>query len=139
MYLRRNRYQELLSLIKLRTYHPPTMNIYIAKIVFGITAENSDHKPQFDEQLRLILSEGQEEAFLKARMIGLAEEDAFLNDKNNTVRWEFINVAELIKVNKLEDGVELYSRIHEMDEAHSYINFIHQKAVALRLNSRPLF
>jgi len=115
------------------------MNWYIAKIVFGITAENSQHKPQFDEQLRLIGAESSEEAFLKARIIGLSEEDSFLNDKNNRVKWEFINVAELLPVKSLEDGVELHSRIYEMDEASSYINFIHQKAITLRLNSRPMF
>jgi len=115
------------------------MNWYIAKIVFGITAENSQHKPQFDEQLRLIGAESSEEAFLKARIIGLSEEDSFINDKNNRVKWEFINVSELLPVKSLEDGVELHSRIYEMEEADSYINFIHQKAITLRLNSRPMF
>ena len=114
------------------------MNWYIAKIVFGITAENKDTK-QFDEQLRLIEAETQEEAFLKARMIGLSEEDSFVNDKNKMVKWEFINVAELMQIKRLGDGVEVYSRIHEMEEAKSYVNFIHQKAMALRLNAMPLF
>ena len=114
------------------------MNWYIAKIVFGITAENKDTK-HFDEQLRLIEAETQEEAFLKSRMIGLSEEDSFVNDKNKMVKWEFINVSELVPIKRLEDGVEVYSRIHEMEEAKSYVNFIHQKAMALRLNTMPLF
>lgn len=114
------------------------MNWYIAKIVFGITAENQT-KQQFDEQLRLIEAETLEEAFLKSRKIGLQEEDSFINDKNNRVQWEFINVAELIPLKKLEDGAEVYSRIHEMEESKSYVNFIHQKAIALRMNSLPIF
>lgn len=114
------------------------MNWYIAKIVFGITAENQE-KQQFDEQLRLIEAESQEEAFLKSRMIGLGEEDSFVNDKNKLVKWEFINVAELFPLRKLEDGMEVYSRIHEIEEANSYVSFIHQKAMALRLNALPLF
>jgi hypothetical protein len=96
-------------------------------------------REQFDEQLRLIEAETQEEAFMKSRMIGLSEEDSFVNDRNKMVKWEFINVAELIPIKKLEDGVEVYSRIHEMEEAKSYVNFIHQKAMALRLNTMPLF
>jgi hypothetical protein len=115
------------------------MNYYIGKIIFRITANNSENKGQFDEQLRLIVAESHEEAFLKARMIGLSEEDSFLNDKNNLVKWEFINVAELIPVKNLEDGVELYSRIYEMEEEGAHVNFVHQKAITLRLNSRPLF
>ncbi|HYG18855.1 MAG TPA: DUF4288 domain-containing protein [Ohtaekwangia sp.] len=108
------------------------MNWYIAKIVFGIKSETSQ-KQQFDEQLRLIVAQSHEEAMLKARAIGLSEEDSFLNDKNKRVRWEFINVPELIPMQRLEDGMEVYSQIHEMEEASNYIHVIHQKAVALRL------
>lgn len=115
------------------------MNWYIGKIIFRITANNTECKPQFDEQLRLIMAESHEEAFLKARMIGLSEEDSFINDKNNLVKWEFINVSELLPVPKLEDGVELYSRIYEMEEEVAHVNFVHQKAITLRLNSRPHF
>ena len=111
------------------------MNWYITKIVFAITHEDSQAKGQFDEQLRLIAAEDQEEAFLKARSIGLCEEDCFYNDKNKQVKWEFINVSEVTPLNSLEDGAELYSRIHETKDAPTYIHFIHQKAVDIRLNA----
>jgi hypothetical protein len=109
------------------------MNWYITKIVFNITAENTAN--QFDEQLRLVNAASKEEAFLKARAIGLREEDVFYNDKMKEVKWEFVNVSEIIPVGKLEDGTEIYSRIHEADEASQYIHFVHQKAIALRKNS----
>jgi hypothetical protein len=114
------------------------MNWYIAKIIFGISAGRSDLN-QFDEQFRLIQAQDQEEAFLKARMIGLSEEDSFLNDSNKMVKWEFINVEELHLIRELEDGVEVYSRIYENEEGKRHVNTIHQKAVSLRLNSRPLY
>ena len=109
------------------------MNWYITKIVFNITAENTVN--QFDEQLRLVNAASKEEAFLKARAIGLREEDVFYNDKMKEVKWEFVNVSEIIPVGKLEDGTEIYSRIHEAEEASQYIHFVHQKAIALRKNS----
>jgi hypothetical protein len=109
------------------------MNWYITKIVFNINAEQNAN--QFDEQLRLVNAESKEEAFLKARTIGLREEDTFYNDNMREVKWEFVNVSEIIQVNKLEDGTELYSRIHETEEASQYIHFVHQKAIALRKNS----
>jgi hypothetical protein len=115
------------------------MNWYIAKIVFNISAENTPHKPQFDEQLRLIAAENMEEAFIKARKLGLGEEDTFLNDKSNKVKWEFINVAEIAQLKNLEDGMELYSQIHEAEEPKSYIHCVHQKAIFIRMNSRPVF
>jgi hypothetical protein len=114
------------------------MNWYIAKIVFKISAENTQHIPQFDEQLRLISARSAEEAFLKARTIGIGEEDSFLNDKMNTVKWEFINVAEIVPLKNLEDGMELYSHIHETEEAKSYIHCIHQKAIFIRMHARSL-
>ena len=113
------------------------MNWYITKIVFNISAEGSSSKQQFDEQLRLVVAESNEEAFHKARTIGLSEEDTFYNDKNKIVKWEFINVSEVLPIKNLEDGIELYSRIHETEEGSSYINFIHQKAIAIRLNAHP--
>ena|SRR5688500_14591602 len=110
------------------------MNWYISKIVFKITAENTCQKPQFDEQLRLISADSEEQAFLKARTIGISEEDSFLNDKKNRVKWEFINVAEIVPLKNLEDGMEIYSQIHETEEAKSYIHCIHQKAIFLRMH-----
>lgn len=108
------------------------MKWYTAKIVFKISSENTEHKPQFDEQLRLIAANSREEAFHKARALGIREEDSFINDRKNTVRWEFINVAETVTLRKLEDGIEIYSQIHEAEEATTYIHYIHQKAVLLR-------
>jgi hypothetical protein len=114
------------------------MNWYIVKIVFSIKAENTEHTPQFDEQLRLIVAANQEEAFMKGRSLGLKEEDCFLNDQKNKVKWEFINVAEVVPCTKLEDGVEIYSQIHETTEARTYIHDIHQKAIFIRMNSRQV-
>lgn len=115
------------------------MNWYIAKIIFGITAQNTEHKPQFDEQLRLISASSQEEAFLKARILGIQHEDTFINDKNNLVKWEFINVADIMRLNELEDGVEVASRIYEMEDGDEHVHYVHQKAITLRLNSRPIY
>jgi hypothetical protein len=108
------------------------MNWYISKIVFSISSANTAHKPQFDEQLRLIAATSNEEAFLKARKLGLSEEDAYMNDQNNTVKWEFINVSEVVPLNNIEDGMELYSNIYETEEAKSYIHCVHQKAIFIR-------
>src|SRR5918993_2689682 len=97
------------------------MNWYISKLVFNISAENTNHKPQFDEQLRLISADSMEEAFIKARKLGIREEDSFINHQDNRVNWEFINVSEIVALNSIEDGMELYSQIRETEEPASYI------------------
>ena len=111
------------------------MKWFISKIVFRISAENTEQKPQFDEQLRLIVADSAEEAFLKARVIGINQEDSFLNDSEKLVKWEFINVADIMPLNELEDGMEIYSQIHETEEDRSYIHCIHQKAIFLRTHT----
>jgi hypothetical protein len=110
------------------------MSWFISKIVFNISSENTSHKPQFDEQLRLIAASSTEEAFIKARTLGLSEEESFLNDQNNKVKWEFINVAEIVPLKTLEDGMEIYSNVHETEEARKYIQCVHEKAVFIRMN-----
>ena len=112
------------------------MSWYIAKIVFKIV---SGDKPQFDEHLKLVQADNFEEAFLKARMLGLSEEESFINNKQKTVKWEFINVSDLYPLTELKDGVEIYSYIHEEAEASSYIHVVHQKAAFMQLKSEPVF
>lgn len=115
------------------------MNWYIAKIVFKISNGREQSKAQFDEHLRLIQANSFEEAILKSRILGISEEDHFLNDHHQPVKWEFVNVAELLPLNEIKDGVEVYSQIHEIEEAKSYINGVHQKAASLQLVHSPAF
>jgi len=114
------------------------MNWYIAKIVFKINAGNASQKPQFDEHIRLILADNFEEAFRKARIIGITEEDIIFRDTTK-VAWEFVNVSELYPLKELKDGTELYSQINEEEEASTYIDHIHQRAAFMQIKARPVF
>lgn len=107
------------------------MNWYIAKMVFQITVGADLQPSQFDEQLRLIEASDKHEAFQKARIKGAQEEDSFFNQAKEIVKWNFIDVAELIELNKIEDGIELYSKIKESSNGLHYIYVTRQKALAL--------
>lgn len=113
------------------------MNWFVAKIIFKISSEGSKAS-QFDEHLRLIAANNFDEAFLKARILGISEEDTFLNNRKHTVKWEFINVAELCPIGELRDGSEIYSVIHETDEASRYIHDVHQRAIFMQTKDRSL-
>ena len=113
------------------------MNWYLAKIVYQITCGDGRHSPQFDEQLRLIEAGSKEEAFLKAQQTGKAEEEIFINQKQQLVHWQFINVCELYPLNSLIDGAELYSRIEEKDNAAVYIDIINKKAASIISSDTP--
>ena len=64
----------------------------------------------------------------EARLIGDKQQDSFLNKVNNAVRWKFIDVAEINKLENLTDGAEMYSRIYEEENAELYIRATHSRA-----------
>ena len=113
------------------------MNWYIAKIIFQIKGEGMQ-RHQFDEHLRLIEAENFEEAFFIARMLGISFEEAVINQKHGVVQWEFVNVAELRPL-KMRSGIELHSQVREMEEANQYINYVHNQAAFMQLESKPVF
>lgn len=103
-------------------------NWYMSKIIFRIVVGNGDHNAQFEEQVRLIKARNEEEAFLKARMIGGRGEESFLNASLNTVRWEFIDISDLVLLPELSDGMELCSRIYEEENVEEFVAFTHSRA-----------
>ena|SRR6267154_3620091 len=114
------------------------MSWYIAKIIFQIRG-NGMQKPQFDEHLRMIQAENFEEAFLKARILGINSEDSVINHNHGPVKWEFVNVVELRQMDVLKDGLEIHSQVREMEEASHYINYVHNQAASMQLTARPTF
>jgi hypothetical protein len=108
------------------------MRWYVAKIVYQIICGNGDHNAQFDEQLRLISATDRQEAMQKAREIGMQEQYAFRNQKQELVEWRFINVPELYTLDQLSDGMELYSRIEEPGDANTYIAWLQMKSAQLQ-------
>jgi hypothetical protein len=63
------------------------MNWYLAKMVFRIICGDGDHTAQFDEQLRLVSASSKEEAFHKAQVLGVREEEIFFNNNLQLVQW----------------------------------------------------
>lgn len=107
------------------------MKWFTAKIVFGIHHSSQDAITQYDEQIRLIQARDEHEAFLKSRLLGVREEYSFVNENEEEVRWEFVDVTDLAEISELKDGMELYSRIHEIEPKEQYIRFVHDKALQL--------
>jgi hypothetical protein len=107
------------------------MNWYVAKLVFRVISGNGEHNAQFDEQLRLINADTEYQAFEKASTIGHANQDSFVNVQKQTVKWQFIDVAELNVLTGLTDGTELYYNIHEATDPDLYIAWAHHKSALL--------
>jgi Domain of unknown function (DUF4288) len=111
------------------------MNWYLTKMVFRIICGDGNHTAQFDEQLRLIAASSKEEAFHKAQVMGIREEEMFFNNNLQLVQWQFISVSELYRLGELTDGAELYSRIEEKEDAECYLHVIQKKAEQIRFGN----
>ena len=111
------------------------MNWYVAKLVFRVVSGDGNHQAQFDEQLRLINAGNERQAFEKASIIGQNNQDSFINNHDQTVKWQFIDVAEINPINTLTDGAELYYNIHETPDADLYIAWAHHKSALLGLKN----
>lgn len=101
------------------------MNWYLVKLVFQIVNDNGT--AQFDEQMRLIQADELPWAIEKARVLGWLEQSA---DAQHT--WQFIDVADIRRVEALEDGIQLCAHTIEVENAADYIHLT-------RLNAAKAF
>ncbi|QLH34068.1 MAG: DUF4288 domain-containing protein [Cyclobacteriaceae bacterium] len=99
------------------------MNWYLVKLVFQIIGEHVT-KPQFDEQLRLIRADEVEWALEKARVLGWLEQTAFENNNPKRITWQFIDVADVHKLDNLEDGVQVCGTTVQPDCPEEYLKLV---------------
>lgn len=111
------------------------MNWYLAKIIFQIRIGGFSDT-QFDVQQRLISATDAENALQKAKQIGAAEEEEFLNEKNETVSWSLAGVAAIEQLPALKDGIQLHSSTFESDDPSRFLHSIREAEAALPL---PVF
>jgi len=105
----------------------------MAKLVYQFICGSGTHTAQFNEQLRLIVAEDALHAFYKARLIG-ERETLDINKAGLSIQWKFIDVTQLLPVDNLSDGAELWSCNNEDTNAEAYIRNTHQKATLLLQN-----
>lgn len=111
------------------------MNWYLVKLIYSIDGYTNQKNAQFDEQLRLVNAPNQEGAYFKAKQLGKKLQADFETEQGATLSWTFIDVSEVVKVEQLSDGVELYSNTIETYDKKSFIDTVLQKAVTIQSKS----
>lgn len=101
---------------------------FLVKIIFEIKIEGRNSAPQFEEQFRLIKADELEWAIEKATILSKMEESAFLNDRNQKVEWEFVKIVELLPLEGIDDGMQLYAQTEEPENVNAYLEVIKRKA-----------
>jgi hypothetical protein len=104
------------------------MNWYLVKINFRIVCGNGNHKPQFDEQLRLISAATYSGAIEKAKQLAAEEEAA----SDSRVKWKPVAVTGVFPFSDFMDGAELFSAVTETDLADAYIHALQLKEAELQ-------
>jgi hypothetical protein len=110
------------------------MTWFIVKLIFQI--KNSSLAAQFDEQYRLVLGNDQSEAFQKACLLAQTEEENFSTLDNQTISWCFVGISSIYPMERLNDGIELFSNIVETNEMHDYLEIVKIKHQSFSVESR---
>ncbi len=114
------------------------MKWYIAKLVFSIETNAAHASAQFDEQVRLVKANNDNEAYFKIRRIGKTEEVSFSNTTSNNLQWQFIDVSEMVCIGDITDGIEVYSNTVEVEEKNNYINAVLKKGMGIQTKNLVL-
>ena len=96
------------------------MNWYFIKMNFRVICGSGNHRPQFNEQLRIIEAPDLFSAVEKAKRVSLNEIQAM----DGLVQWKLVAVTEVFVLSELADGAELFSTTTETDHAEDYIDSI---------------
>lgn len=95
---------------------------FLVKIVFQIICGNGEHKPQFDEQLRLILASNINTAIEKSKKLAAEEVQS-----SELVQWKLVAVTDVYPFSTYIDGAALFSKVTEEEHGAAYIHTLQLK------------
>jgi hypothetical protein len=102
-------------------YHN-NMSWFLVKMVFRIICGNGQHKPQFDEQIRLVLSVNIKSAIEKSKQLAAEETKV-----SHMVQWKLVAITDIYPFNGGMDGAELFSKITEEEQEAAFIHTLQLK------------
>jgi hypothetical protein len=104
-------------------------NWFIAKLVYQIVCGEGRHRPQFEEQWRLINANDEAEVVVKAQSMAQSETES---DAAGLlpVHWQFVSLVEIIPLNQMADGTELLAITREPYDQQCYLTNIFSKPTA---------
>jgi acetoacetate decarboxylase len=103
------------------------MSWFLVKIVFQIICGDGQHKPQFDEQLRLILAPDMNAAVEKSKKLAAEEVQT-----DELVQWKLVAVTDVYPFGRYLDGAELFSKVTEEEHGAAYIHTLQLKEQAIQ-------
>lgn len=108
------------------------MKWFVVRYIYQIITGEGNHAPQFDEQLRLIVSTDSADALFKAEAQAEGFHLPFRNCSGEMVTWNFICVADLYEIQSPTDGSELASVLHEPADVDAFLDSVNQHKAYLQ-------
>jgi hypothetical protein len=96
-------------------------------MVFRIICDTHQQKTQFEEQVRIILAPDFESAMAKARKFAI-DETSQEGNSYLSVRWQFVNITEIYRLNNYLDGAEILSQLSEAENGDLFEEKVNRKA-----------
>lgn len=109
------------------------MNVFLTKLLFHIHSEEGTPVSEFDEQFRVVKACSAEEAFIKARAIGMQEEESFLSGERELLHWTFVDVMEVFAMDTYANGDLIFSTTRQEEDHESYIAYIRQRSLEAQI------
>jgi hypothetical protein len=101
-------------------------NWFIAKLVYQIVCGEGKHRPQFEEQWRLINAHDATEVMVKAQSMAHSETESIVAGLL-PVHWQFVSLVEIIPLNQMADGTEILAITREPYDHQGYLTNIFSK------------
>jgi Domain of unknown function (DUF4288) len=92
---------------------------FVATLIVGCRIENViEENYMYDEQVVLLKAPDENAAYEKALKIGKEQEVNYKNSDGENVIWEFLGLEDLEELdgNRIQDGIEIKSRLKESDD-----------------------
>ncbi len=102
------------------------MELFNSRLLFEIDIEGAAKK-QYSEELYLVKASNEFEAFHQCQTKGQTESETFKNKFGRNVKWKFVGVVDLVKLNINQRIIQLDSKTIEPDSPREYLNGLRDK------------
>ncbi len=102
------------------------MELFSSRLLFEIEIEEGPQK-QYSEELYLVKASNEFEAFHKSQAKGIAESEIFKNKFGRNVKWRFIGVVDLVKLNSELGVISVDSKTIEPHSSKEYLQGLRDK------------
>ncbi len=102
------------------------MELFSSRLLFEIDIEAASQK-QYSEELYLVKASNEFEAFHQSQAKGQAESETFKNKFGHKVKWRFVGVVDLIRLNASQSIIPMDSKTIEPHSPKEYLQGLRTK------------